>query len=367
MRLIKTLILVLTISILQVGCNNDEVQPILSIEGDVGFIEDSFDGKSIVVYGNPDYQTLVAYEKVTESGRQVNFATLQVNYPHIGVDTKDNYYSILGVVDKGPDMGERLIALDQITGYWFAISSFYPKPEIFLESSGERVENQSKDEEWLIEKSMIFAGSIRDGIQSIDQPDFSDSFFKDDLNEDFYVKGDDLVTVLEEGDAIKVFPHSIMNWHEIVNDPNGNVISFCPLTSTSGAWKNITTQHGTFGVSGLLYNSNLILYDRGSETLWSQILGLAVNGPNIGSEVNRINTLEMTWSGAQQIGKRILLLTDNTGHNRNYLENLYDSYVDSDEVFYPLTHKDDRIPSKERVLAVIGEQGVRVYRFTHVE
>ena len=85
----------------------------------------------------------------------------------------------------------------------------------------------------------------------------------------------------------RAYPILILNWHEIVNDVVGGVpvtVSYCPLCGTGTAFhRSFSGVNTTFGVSGLLYNSDLLLYDRGSESLWSQILGQAVSGNSRGS------------------------------------------------------------------------------------
>ncbi len=82
---------------------------------------------------------------------------------------------------------------------------------------------------------------------------------------------------------IKVFPHDIMDWHEIVNGGPASapfIMRYFPLTGSAMAWKGRATDADpTFSVSGLLYNSILLLYDRATDTLWSQMLQLVVNGP----------------------------------------------------------------------------------------
>ena len=102
-------------------------------------------------------------------------------------------------------------------------------------------------------------GPGKDGIPSIDQPKF-------DKNVEENVEGldgDELVIGIYVNGEARAYPHYIMDWHELVNDNIGNdaiALSYCPLTGTAFAWGGASGgSESTYGVSGLLYNSNLIM------------------------------------------------------------------------------------------------------------
>ena len=141
---------------------------------------------------------------------------------------------------------------------------------------------QSASSEWLIPSGEVQDGGPgKDGIPSIDQPQFNTSEAVD-----FPSENDLIVGMVNDGIA-KAYPHPILDWHEIVNDNIGDkavALTYCPLTGTAIAWnRTINGETTTFGVSGKLYNSNLIPYDRATDSYWSQAKLECVNGEEIGA------------------------------------------------------------------------------------
>jgi hypothetical protein len=231
-------------------------------------------------------------------------------------------------------------------------------------------ENENEKEgltEWLVPVNEVFDGGPgKDGIPSVDNPFFSNY-------QDFTImQPEDLVSVLENDGVIKAYPHRILDWHEIVNDRVNQVdvaITYCPLTGTTLAWdRNIDGETTTFGVSGLLYNSNLIPYDRKTESHWSQVLQKSINGKLISEEPIEYPVVEMSWKRLIESYPDAQILNTNTGFSRNYLVYPYRDYKTNNEYFlFPRAREDDRIPQKERVLAVFHhENSPKIYRFTHL-
>ena len=121
--------------------------------------------------------------------------------------------------------------------------------------------NQDQTPEWLIPLNEVRDGGPgKDGIPSIDNPQFTNANSVDFLNDE------DLVVGIINNNEVKAYPHIILDWHEVVNDDIGGnaiTINYCPLTGTAFGWNSMVNDSPTtFGVSGLLYNANLILYDR---------------------------------------------------------------------------------------------------------
>jgi len=161
-------------------------------------------------------------------------------------------------------------------GYWFAFGTFFPGATLFdggLADIERHAETLS--EGWLINQNHVYLGSLaKDAIPSIDEPVHIE-FKQRDYLLDFFIDDDELVLGIYDGEQAVAYPLSILNWHEIVNDKTSKLfyaINYCPLTGTGMAWNRVLNgTETTFGVSGLLYNNNLILYDRKTESLWSQI------------------------------------------------------------------------------------------------
>jgi len=175
----------------------------------------------------------------------------------------------------------------------------------------------------------------RDCIPSIDDPKFIAADDADFLGEDDIVMGIEVA-----GDA-RAYPISILNFHEIVNDVIGGeaiAITYCPLCGSGLAFdRNISGRVVEFGVSGLLRNSDLILYDRATESLWQQITGRAFAGPMRGEElVSRPVSITRfkRWRDAHP-GTRVL--STDTGYRRPYENKTpYGDYDESDRLLFPV-------------------------------
>lgn len=214
--------------------------------------------------------------------------------------------------------------------------------------------------EWLIPKDEIFDGGPgRDGIPSIDNPQFTD------VNNASFLTDDDLVIGYKNGAIVRAYAHPIMDWHEIVNDDvNGEkiAITYCPLTGSAIAWNREGLVSGsTFGVSGLLYNSNLIPYDRGTQSNWSQMLIKSVNGNFIGNEIETSQLVETTYKTWKEMYPGSQILSENTGFSRSYGTYPYRDYRTSNNLLFPVNHEDSRLHKKARVLGVIAGEFAIAY------
>ncbi|MEO1626505.1 MAG: DUF3179 domain-containing (seleno)protein, partial [Bacteroidota bacterium] len=124
----------------------------------------------------------------------------------------------------------------------------------------------------------------------------------------------------------------------------------------------------TFGISGLLYNSNVMPYDRKTNSFWSQMREDCVRGPLIGQQMARYPCVETTWSTWKKILSSPLVLTQDTGFGKKYDINPYESYInDNSYLSYPVEYDDPRVPRKERVLGVIVNGKAKAYRFKDFE
>ena len=204
-------------------------------------------------------------------------------------------------------------------------------------------------------------GPGRDGIPSIDQPQFSS------VADVAFLQPDDLVLVLRRDGETKLYPHPILDWHEMVNDRVGDLkfaLSYCPLTGTGMGWNRVLDgKETTFGVSGLLYNNNLLPYDRDTESLWSQLRTDCINGDRVGETAAVISLVEMPWRTARELFPDAQVLNRETGFNRDYSQYPYGNYKSDEALFFPMEPRDTRLPSKQRVLAVVGSSERVAFRF----
>jgi hypothetical protein len=214
---------------------------------------------------------------------------------------------------------------------------------------------------WSIPLSEVFDGGPgKDGIPALTEPDF---ILADEAD---YLEDDDLVIGFVQGDEARAYPHRILDWHEIINDQVGEVniaVTYCPLTGTGIGWnREINGSVTTFGVSGLLYNSNLIPYDRLTDSNWSQILLECVNGAKRGSSVETYPLVETTWLSWKLMYPSTKVVSTETGYSRDYGRYPYGSYRTQDDfLIFPVSNTDDRLSNKERVHGVIYPGSTRVY------
>lgn len=216
--------------------------------------------------------------------------------------------------------------------------------------------------EWSIPISKVLDGGPgKDGIPALVNPNLSDV---QNVN---YLQDNDLVLGFKRGNDVRAYPHTILDWHEIINDNIGDVsvaITYCPLTGTGIGWNRLLKgNETTFGVSGLLYNTNLIPYDRATGSNWSQILNESVNGQLLGEEANLIMLFETDWKTWKTLYPNSKVANTNTGFSRTYGTSPYGDYnTNNDRFLFPVA-KDSRLPSKERVLAIVDQGFAKAYRF----
>lgn len=186
-----------------------------------------------------------------------------------------------------------------------------------------------------------------------------------------YVRpGDRVLGVVVDGEA-RAYPHNILWHHEIVNDRIGDrwvTVTFCPLTG-SGLAFDPTSVDGSpidFGVSGLLFANNLVMYDRGT----GQVFGpqLSATGKCSGFKGDRLEVLpvfETSWARWLELHPETRVVSDETGHSRNYQFYPYQSYdeLTNDDLLFPFPVNTQR-PIKERVLTIRRDDtGGRGYPF----
>lgn len=227
-------------------------------------------------------------------------------------------------------------------------------------NSGE-VENTSS--EWRIPVAEVLDGGPgRDGIPALENPVMVTA------NNSSILGDNDLVIGYKNGDDIRAYQHIVLDWHEIVNDDIGDVslaITYCPLTGTGIGWNRfVDGKRTTFGVSGLLYQTNLIPFDRATKSNWSQILNESVNGSLSGSKAEVITLVETDWKTWKTMFPDTKLISLDTGFSRTYGVYPYVDYKTNNNFFLFPTPKDSRLPLKDRVHAIVDEGNAKVYQFS---
>jgi hypothetical protein len=215
---------------------------------------------------------------------------------------------------------------------------------------------------WLIPADeVVDGGPGKDGIPAIDEPKFDNA----DTVDIGKIRPNEFVVVLREGSLVKAYPHDVMNWHEVVNDGSANnpfTMSYCPLTGSALAWKDSNSTSRSFGVSGLLHNSNLILYDRATDSRWSQMLQQSVWGSRAGEVPERIQVIEMLFGTLLKMYPSARVMTRDTGWERTYDIYPYGPYLRDEGLLFPVSRVDGRLHPKTRVKGIRSGTTRTVYQ-----
>jgi hypothetical protein len=207
--------------------------------------------------------------------------------------------------------------------------------------------------------SITSGGPGRDGgIPSLQDPNFEVQ-----ANVDWLDPQEPVIALEINGEA-RAYPIQVLMWHEIVTDTVGGVpvtVTFCPLCNTGIVFdRRVDGEARRFGVSGLLRESDLIMYDYTNASLWQQITGEAIVGVDAGTRLTFIPSQIISWAQFQESFADALVLSRNTGFNRNYGLNPYPGYdsVGSSTLF-STSFDDARLEAKERVLTVeLAEEAI---------
>jgi hypothetical protein len=207
--------------------------------------------------------------------------------------------------------------------------------------------------------------SGRDCVPVIDKPEF------DSIEEaNGWLKDDEVMLAYSNETEYRAYPKQIMNWHEVINDrvrlgdeEQMIVITYCPLCGSAvGFERKIVGKELSFGVSGKLKDSCLVMYDRETKSLWEQITGKAIVGEMRGEELKPVAINMLTygeWKSQFPSGK---VLSRRTGYERDYERYPYGNYEQSEEVFYPVEGGVDRtVHLKTEVYGVVVNGEAKAY------
>lgn len=204
-------------------------------------------------------------------------------------------------------------------------------------------------------------GPGKDGIPAIDDPVLAP------VDEIDFLEDAEPVVAVELDDEARAYPIQILIWHEIVNDELAGTpvsVTFCPLCNTALAFdRRVDGRTLDFGTTGNLRNSDLVMYDRQTQSWWQQFGGEALVGELTGTKLDRVPARIVAWRDFRREFPQGTVLTRETGHDRPYGRNPYSGYDDADSgPFFPVENDDDdRLPPKERVVFVeSGDEAVAV-------
>jgi hypothetical protein len=214
----------------------------------------------------------------------------------------------------------------------------------------------------------VSGGPPKDGIPAIDEPKFVSV-----QDADEFLDPREPVAVVEVSGDARAYPLQILTWHEIVNDEVGGepvAITYCPLCNSTVAFRReIDGEAVEFGTTGMLRASDLVMYDRRTESWWQQITAEAVVGELTGERLEVLPSQILAWDEFRRQYPRGEVLSRDTGFDRDYGANPYAAYDDPGSQPFLLDREVDRsLPPKERVTAVkTGKGSAVVYPFSRLE
>lgn len=228
---------------------------------------------------------------------------------------------------------------------------------------------------------IVGGGPPKDGIPSIDEPKFISI---DEAS--VWLSDEEPGIAFSAGGVDRFYPFQILVWHEIVNDTiDGKriLVTYCPLCLSgivfdpvvpasaeavagkpSFASKLRTGKQGErveFGTSGKLWNSNLVMYDRKTDSLWSQILGEAIVGEMTGTKLTVLSSDQMRFGDWKKQFPQGEVLSRDTGAQRFYGQDPYGDYYTEDDIYFPVGAKDDRLDPKAFVLGIVVNGKAKAY------
>jgi hypothetical protein len=187
-------------------------------------------------------------------------------------------------------------------------------------------------------------GPGKDGIPPIHNP----QFVSIDVAQ---TKTEEMGVFVDIKGERRFYPNNILVWHEIVNDSiqgKDLAITFCPLCGSAIVFnRKVDGQLLRFGVSGKLYESNLLMYDDQTESLWSQSMGEAVIGDYTGAKLQLVRMQWLPFSEVKAKYPDTIILSENTGYRRDYTRMPYIGYNKSKDLYFPVSVQDKRFFAKE--------------------
>ena len=210
-------------------------------------------------------------------------------------------------------------------------------------------------------------GPRRDGIPPIDRPKTVPV-----ADAEGFLDEREPVLVVEQGGAARAYPVQILVWHEIVNDRVGGrpiAVTYCPLCNSSVVFdRRVDGRELTFGTTGNLRKSDLVMWDRQTESWWQQLTAEAVVGKLTGRKLTVLPSQTLSWADYRKRFPRGDVLSRDTGFSRDYGTNPYQGYeTDGGKPMLFEGAPDRRLPAKERVAAVTVGEATVVVPFSRLE
>jgi len=206
-------------------------------------------------------------------------------------------------------------------------------------------------------------GPPKDGIPAVDQPRFVTQ-----AEAARWLDPREPVIVFEHAGVVRAYPLQILTFHEIVNDTVGGIpvaVTFCPLCNASIVFdRRVQGAVLDFGTTGKLRKSDLVMYDRQTESWWQQFTGQGIVGQHAGTVLTQVPSTIVAYDDFRKAYPKAQVLSRQTGFSRPYGRNPYRGYDRvGDHPFLFFDPVDPRLPAMERVLGVTSGGKTRIYPF----
>lgn len=239
-----------------------------------------------------------------------------------------------------------------------------------------------------VPRSELVRGAPKDAIPAITDPVFGEDWsgVEVEVRNNFggthettpsLRPGDRVIGVARAGEA-RAYPLKVLNWHEVVNDTFDGplLVTYCPLCGSAvTAVRTVADEETTFGVSGFLFRNDLVMYDEATESLWSQIIATAINGPRTGDTLQLVPSTLTTWEAWQgeHPDTRVLLpppesnTVSGPDATRDYTTDPYAGYDSSSQIGVGGSYDDDRLHPKTEVIGIRQDGVARAYPLEAVQ
>lgn len=304
----------------------------------------------------------ISSDPVSDSSIRVSLQTL-VRFRDLETGST---WNTKGEATDGPLKGQRLRQIPAYSAYWFAWASFWPNTEVYGEPEPTDGLREAMVRQPVPTREILSDVPI-DGIPPLDAPpkdvgraEFIEASAVTDLADDDIVVGVEI-----DGDA-RAYPIRILNFHEIVNHTLGGKrisLTYCPLTASGINFDGSAIE---FGNSGALFNNNLVMYNRDTRDLWSQMRTYGISGQDVGLHLDLLPVVQGTWAAWKKMYPETKVLSTSTGFRRNYRRDVYieSGYTVDDQIWFAQEPEiDTRFSPKEMTLGLLSQTRSKAYPF----
>jgi len=242
-----------------------------------------------------------------------------------------------------------------VAAYTLTVVAAQPWAQGAVPASWERAFPKTDFSKHAVPLDSIMSGGVpKDGIPSIDNPKFEPAQDR----KDWLAPTEPVIGLEINGDA-RAYPLRVLTWHEIVNDTVGGqpvAVTYCPLCNSAMVFDaEVDGQHLDFGTTGKLRNSDLVMYDRQTETWWQQFTGRGIVGKYTDTKLEVLPSRLESWENFLERHPDGKVLVPNAPMARPYGKNPYDGYDSASRPFLYRGPMPEKMPAMGRVV-VVGEQ-----------